>query len=84
LLQSVVNVAVQLDDQQHADDHAVGDRHIQPGRLIMAEEVILRDDGKLVRLSSDPPTVDIKSRQPDPKDSGPIVLNPPPAGFGVG
>jgi hypothetical protein len=50
----------------------------------MAEEVILRDDGKLVRLNSDPPTVDIKSRQPDPKDSGPIVLNPPPAGFGVG
>jgi hypothetical protein len=49
----------------------------------MAEELIKRDDGKLVRLSSDPPTVDIKSRQPDAKDSGSIRLNPPTGGFGV-
>jgi hypothetical protein len=49
----------------------------------MAEEVILRDDGKLVRLNSDPPTIDIKSRQSDAKNSGPIVLNPTTGGFGV-
>lgn len=40
-------------------------------------------DDKIIRIVSDPPTVDVKSKISDSDNSGSIRLNPPTGGMGA-